>query len=217
MAITLSSKIIDEYGVLVAGATVELWEIGAVAATASTTTDAAGVWEFTGVDAAKHWRVVAAGIGTQKREVFGNTKTQVAELAVSTALTLPNGAVVDSTGIPPTALASYGGPGARVYHSVDQSISNNLATLLNWNTVDYDDDTMHSAAALTKLTATTAGRYRVSATVTFESGVTGTREMFIRCGGVTISGAAVGANPVAGRSIEIMAEIERYVAAGQYF
>lgn len=95
--VSLSGKLIDEYGAVIVGATVELWEIGAGAATASTTTNGSGIWSFADQDGTKAWRVIQSGTGTQKREVYGGTKTQVAELQVKDRLVLPDGSVLTNT------------------------------------------------------------------------------------------------------------------------
>lgn len=91
MSIALKDKLLDEYGVPIVSATVELWEEGGVTATASTTTNGSGIWEFPTCDAAKVWRVYLISTGAQKRELYGGGKYQTRELAIKDKLTLPSG------------------------------------------------------------------------------------------------------------------------------
>ncbi|MBI3319832.1 MAG: hypothetical protein HYZ89_04520 [Candidatus Omnitrophica bacterium] len=74
-----------------------------------------------------------------------------------------------------------GGPteiSARVYNSASQSIANNTATLLTFDSERFDTDTIHDTASNTsRLTASTAGKYLVCAMLTFSTNGTGIRNV----------------------------------------
>lgn len=76
--------------------------------------------------------------------------------------------------------------GCRVYNSGSQSINNTTLTALTFDSELYDDDTMHSTVSNTsRITMTTAGRYHVGATVTFDANATGSRIVLLRLNGTT--------------------------------
>ena len=76
--------------------------------------------------------------------------------------------------------------GARVYNSANIACTNAADTLLTFNSERYDTDTIHSTASNTgRLTATTAGKYHISATVIFAASATGARGLQIRLNGTT--------------------------------
>lgn len=67
-------------------------------------------------------------------------------------------------------------PQCSVFNSGAQSIANATTTVLTANSEDFDNDTMHSTVSNTsRITATTAGRYLISATVRFASNASGIR------------------------------------------
>jgi len=78
------------------------------AAVASTTTDADGVWQFLAATGLLHSTRYCVKIinGSEVQWLDGADMIQAEELAVRTKLTLPNGAVVGSDGIPNAALAA---------------------------------------------------------------------------------------------------------------
>lgn len=79
-----------------------------------------------------------------------------------------------------TGLAWQGPIGARVYNSGDITIGNSSWTALTFDSERYDTDTIHSTVANTsRLTATTAGYYLISATARFDFNTTGQRILMI--------------------------------------
>lgn len=61
-------------------------------------------------------------------------------------------------------------PACRVFHSVNQSITNNTATTLAFNSERFDTNTMHDTATNnSRITMTTAGLYLVNCSVALES------------------------------------------------
>lgn len=70
--------------------------------------------------------------------------------------------------------------GARVYHDVDQSISNNQNISLAFNSERYDTDNIHDNVTNNKrLTCKTAGKYLVVFHCDFALNVTGVREAYL--------------------------------------
>jgi len=80
-----------------------------------------------------------------------------------------------------------GGPtdiSARVYNNANLSIANATETYPTFNTEQWDTDTIHDTALNTdRLTATTAGKYYVFATVLFADNATGIRQVTIEHSG----------------------------------
>ena len=76
--------------------------------------------------------------------------------------------------------------GARVNNSALQTISNNTLTVVTFDEERYDTDTIHSTSSNTgRLTATTAGKYVITAHAIFASNTTGRRFLSIRLNGTT--------------------------------
>lgn len=70
--------------------------------------------------------------------------------------------------------------GARVYHSLAQSIPNLTTVYLAFNGERYDTDTIHNAVTNnSRLTCQTAGKYIISATISYASNPTGLRRLSI--------------------------------------
>jgi hypothetical protein len=87
-------------------------------------------------------------------------------------------------------------PGCSVRAAGPQSVANATEVALTADTELFDNDTMHSTVSNTsRITATTAGRYLVCATVRFASNATGVRAFGYRVnGGATqVMGAVNGA------------------------
>ena len=75
----------------------------------------------------------------------------------------------------------------KVYNSANQSITTATATVLTFDTEDYDNDTMHSTVSNTsRITLTTGGRYLLMGKVQFASNATGTRRVRIVLNGITV-------------------------------
>lgn len=76
--------------------------------------------------------------------------------------------------------------GARVYHSANQSIADGTATALAFDSERYDTDTIHDPSTNnTRLTCKTAGKYAISANVSFAGDADGYREVAIKLNGTT--------------------------------
>ncbi|KKM04831.1 hypothetical protein LCGC14_1760300, partial [marine sediment metagenome] len=76
--------------------------------------------------------------------------------------------------------------GARVYNDAAITLTTNVVKFLTFNQERYDTDTIHSTSSNTdRLTATTAGKYLISATVEIESNGTGRRNLLIELNGST--------------------------------
>lgn len=75
-------------------------------------------------------------------------------------------------------------PGCRVRHSVNQSLTSGSFTALAFDTEDYDTDTMHSTVTNnSRITFTTAGKYRIVGQAVWDSNANGFRELTIRHNG----------------------------------
>lgn len=76
---------------------------------------------------------------------------------------------------------------ARVHNAGDQSINNETWTTLTFDSERFDTDTIHSTSSNTgRLTAKTAGKYTIYATVTFANNATGRRIVRFRFNGSTV-------------------------------
>lgn len=83
-------------------------------------------------------------------------------------------------------------PVCKVYNNANQSIANNAATVLAFNSEFYDTDTMHDPVTNnSRITIKTAGKYRVSANVNWNSNVTGRRALELKVNGTTIIASTV--------------------------
>jgi len=77
-------------------------------------------------------------------------------------------------------------PACSVYHNTTQSLSDDTTTACLANSENYDNDSMHSTSSSTsRITATTAGRYLLYATVAFDASGTGRRLVYMRVNGTT--------------------------------
>lgn len=88
----------------------------------------------------------------------------------------------NGAGAAPTFQAAAGGTSAsaKVRKTTAQSINNSTATLLTWDSEDFDTDTIHDTSSNTsRLTATTAGKYLLIANIVFSSNNTGNRQILI--------------------------------------
>jgi len=74
------------------------------------------------------------------------------------------------------------GIGARVHNSIAQSIPNNTQTALTFNSTYFDTDGMHDplSANPSRLTATTKGKYIVTANIGLDANAVGTRSVGIK-------------------------------------
>jgi hypothetical protein len=81
----LGGYVYDQLGVAISGLTVELWAHDGVAATSSTTTSAAGYWQFTSVATTDTWKIKIIN-GTKVQWIHGSAEVQVTNLDCVTAM-----------------------------------------------------------------------------------------------------------------------------------
>lgn len=82
----------------------------------------------------------------------------------------------------------YPAEGASVYHSLDQSVADSTPITLTWDSEAYDTNDIHSSVTNpSRLTAQTAGKYLVWATVVWEANGSGDRNIEIKKNGQTTS------------------------------
>jgi hypothetical protein len=89
--------------------------------------------------------------------------------------------------IAPTQIQVPTDVSARVSRSVDQAIPDAKYTPISFDTVEFDTNSMFTATAPTKLTATTAGKYLVIGYIEFDTSFVGDqlREVTLRLNGLT--------------------------------
>lgn len=125
---------------------------------------------------------IAAGASIQGSKL-ANTTVDTAQLATSavTTIKLQDNAVTDSKiGIFPAVSAN---------RSTNQSIPDSTDTAVTLPGENFDTDSMHSTVTNTsRLTATTAGKYLITAFVIFAATSTGPLRLQIRHQGVTVVG-----------------------------
>ena len=143
----------------------------------------------------------------------------IADLAVTTAklndLAVTTGKIAAAT-VTVAKLAST--PHVSVRHSISQSIATATDTALAFDTERFDTDTMHDTATNnSRLTATTAGKYRISANVSFASNATGYRAVWLRKNGNSANPLArVVSPPVNGAITELCVSILENLVAADY-
>lgn len=72
----------------------------------------------------------------------------------------------------------------RVLRSTTQSISDSTVTTVNWNSEDFDTDSMHdNSTNNTRITAKTAGKYVIVVAVVFAANDTGIRQIILNKNG----------------------------------
>ena len=78
-------------------------------------------------------------------------------------------------------------PGCAVYNSATQNVNTSSNTVLTADSELYDLDSMHSTVSNTsRITATTAGKYRIAALVEWDTDATGRREAELLVNGSTV-------------------------------
>ena len=86
-------------------------------------------------------------------------------------------------------------PGCAVYNSATQNVTNASNTVLTADSELYDLDSMHSTVSNTsRITATTAGKYRIGAVVEWDSGATGRCEVYLLVNGSTAHALSIAAS-----------------------
>jgi len=109
-------------------------------------------------------------------------------------------------------------PAARVYNSGALTISHNTNTALTFDSERFDTDTIHNTGSNTgRLTATTAGKYLITALVRWAANATGRRSVTIREGGDTSIGV-VQQDAAAGGGVTTVQEVSCLydLAANEY-
>jgi len=81
--------------------------------------------------------------------------------------------------------SSTAGGGARIYHSSDQTVVNNSAQYLTFDTERYDTDGFHDNTNARRLTALVKGIYAISACIRWEGNSTGVRDLGLKVNGST--------------------------------
>lgn len=81
-------------------------------------------------------------------------------------------------------------PQARVFHNANQSIANNTATALAFNSERWDTNVIHdNVTNNSRLTAKTKGLYHIEANIEWDANATGIRQIFFRVNGATVIAA----------------------------
>lgn len=115
-----------------------------------------------------------------------------------------------------------GMPRVSVSNSAAHSHTSGTSLLLTWDTEAYDNDTMHSTSTNTsRLVATTAGTYQVTARAAFASNATGIRSLDVRknAAGAAAGGTRIGYDsqtPVTGAVTSVAVICDVVLAANDY-
>jgi hypothetical protein len=113
-------------------------------------------------------------------------------------------------------LDTLGGPGARVFQNVAQSIPNSTNTVLTFTSENFDDANMHdNVVNPSRITIPESGRYLIQALVRFVSNANGSRTATLRLNGITTL-AVEGQRPLSGLFTSIACSTVENLAAGDY-
>lgn len=105
----------------------------------------------------------------------------------------------------------------RAYHTLDQSTANATETTLAFNSERFDTDTIHDTATNnSRLTCRSAGKYQITAFVTWGANATGNRYISIHLNGGAVAIAAMRQLPVAGQETEMDLPTLYSLAVGDY-
>ncbi len=108
-------------------------------------------------------------------------------------------------------------PACSVYNSAAVSLANGAATVLGADSENYDNDSMHSTVTNTsRVTAQTAGRYLVIASVRFDANATGNRQIDFYINGVLLTGGVILGNAGSTNSTVLNLSKAAVLAAGDY-
>lgn len=133
----------------------------------------------------------AFSLSRAERRPFLIALIAVAFMAWTTPSSQSDGTLIDAswlnTYVVDNLLYLYSGlPSVRAYNTANESIPNNTATALTFNSDDWDTDTMHNeAGSSSELVATTAGKYLIYGHVEWAANNTGRRHLGIRHEGAT--------------------------------
>lgn len=121
---------------------------------------------------------------------------------------------LSDTGVFDTALSNIG---CRVYNSVNQAISNNISTALQFDSERYDTESEHSSLYPSRLTAITHDKRLIFGNIQFQNQASpvGVRQVSIKLNGVTTIASV---RVPAGVNDRIMLNISTiwHMAAGDY-
>ena len=105
----------------------------------------------------------------------------------------------------------------RAYNNANISINNATTTAITLNSERWDTDTMHSTSSNTsRLTATTAGLYVITASVDFAANATGVRSAQLQVNGATVIALSTIASAGAGNDTVISLATTYYLNATDY-
>jgi hypothetical protein len=110
--------------------------------------------------------------------------------------------------------------GARLDHSVNQTITDATDTVLTWDTEIYDIGGFHDGVNPTRLTAPTDGLYHVGANVRWSNNATGERRVQLlhsSSGNAFASQSAHFASGTAVILLDQQVSMDYYALAGEYF
>ncbi|MAF43780.1 MAG: hypothetical protein CMI54_06400 [Parcubacteria group bacterium] len=115
-------------------------------------------------------------------EVANDAAIPLSKLSLTGAIT--NTHVNASAAIALSKLAAV--PAVRVYNSANIELANTTMTALTFDSERFDTDAMHSTASNTsRLTCVTAGKYLITANISFLGDTTGGRKVYLRINGDT--------------------------------
>jgi hypothetical protein len=97
-----------------------------------------------------------------------------------------------------------------------QSLANNTATAIAWDTYGADSDAGYASATPTRFTAAVAGWYSISGTAVFAANATGARTAQIAVNGAAVPFGFGQAAAAASVRTAISAEIIYHLAVGDY-
>lgn len=108
-------------------------------------------------------------------------------------------------------------PACSIYNSSAVSLTTGIGTVLNADSENYDNDSMHSTVSNTsRITIQTSGRYLITATMEFSANATGYRMIQILLNTASIAHSVVRLNAVSGAATFTQTAITSVLAAGDY-
>lgn len=113
--------------------------------------------------------------------------------------------------------------GAKVYNSANITLTNNVASALNFNSEEWDTENIHSTSSNTsRLTCITAGIYLATGMVWFTANANGQRNIYVVKNGTTYVAQANESTPTSSASailnvsVEVALEVDDYVELYAY-
>jgi hypothetical protein len=108
-------------------------------------------------------------------------------------------------------------PACNVFNSVPVSVANDTNTLLNANSERFDNDAMHSTVSQTsRITCQTAGRYELTAAITFAVAAAGVRSIAFLINGTTRSLRHRSGSGTSGEAVVFGTDMKTTLAVGDY-